>query len=329
VTTVGSYPILWASLALDWNGYPHISFFHTLNEDLLYVYKNAGGWQTPLMVDEDARVGAHNSLALDENGYAHISYTDYTNHRVKYAYQDGSGWHIETVDSGNQVGSYTSLALDSSGYPHIIYRDDNNDDLKYAYRDTSGWHRQTVDSEGDVGTHNSLALDGDGYPHISYYDATNGDLKYVYQDLSGWHIQTVDSVGDVGTYTSLELDGGGYPHISYYDVSNHDLKYAAYVEVAEPVADFTASPTSGFAPLPVTFTNTSTGYYTSNLWDFGDGQTSMVTNPGHTYEAAGTFTVTLTVSGSGGMDTLTRPNYIAVDAEELNIVNLPLLLRNP
>lgn len=93
----------------------------------------------------------------------------------------------------------------------------------------------------------------------------------------------------------------------------------------QPVADFTASPTSGFAPLTVVFTNTSTGYYTSSLWNFGDSQTSTLKNPGHTYEAAGTFTVTLTVSGSGGMDTLTCPNYIDIYAQEQYTVHLPLI----
>jgi PKD repeat protein len=108
------------------------------------------------------------------------------------------------------------------------------------------------------------------------------------------------------------LDGGGYPHISYYDETAKDLKYAAYVELPGPQAGFTASPTSGFAPLPVTFANTSTGYYTSSLWGFGDGQTSTQTNPSHTYQTAGTRSVTLTVSGTAGTDTLARTDYIAV-----------------
>ena len=77
-------------------------------------------------------------------------------------------------------------------------------------------------------------------------------------------------------------------------------------------ADFTASPTTGLAPLPVVFTNTSSGIYTSSLWAFGDGITGTLESPTHTYTAVGVYTVTLTVSGSGETDTLTRPDYIAV-----------------
>ena len=58
------------------------------------------------------------------------------------------------------------------------------------------------------------------------------------------------------------------------------------------------------------FTNTSIGDYTTGLWDFGDLVTSTQESPTHTY--SGVYTVTLTVSGLGMMDALTRTNYITV-----------------
>jgi PKD repeat protein len=48
-------------------------------------------------------------------------------------------------------------------------------------------------------------------------------------------------------------------------------------------ANFSATPTSGAVPLTVTFTNSSPGSFTSQLWSFGDGATSTVANPSHTY----------------------------------------------
>ncbi|MDP9888351.1 PKD domain-containing protein [Pseudarthrobacter enclensis] len=67
-----------------------------------------------------------------------------------------------------------------------------------------------------------------------------------------------------------------------------------------PVASFTASPTSGTAPLNVNFTDTSTGSPTSWAWDFGDGGTSTAQNPSHSYAAAGTYTAKLTATNSAG-----------------------------
>ena len=61
-------------------------------------------------------------------------------------------------------------------------------------------------------------------------------------------------------------------------------------------ANFTAQPLSGLVPLEVNFTNTSTGPYTSLLWDFGDGVTSTLPNPSHTYWDVSSYNPQLTVS---------------------------------
>src|SRR5690606_29164768 len=80
--------------------------------------------------------------------------------------------------------------------------------------------------------------------------------------------------------------------------------------VSAPSASFTAAPTSGLAPLAVQFTDTSTGDITAWSWNFGDGRTSTLRNPQHTYASPGTYTVTLTVSNAYGADTTTRVRYI-------------------
>ncbi|MBK7878305.1 MAG: PKD domain-containing protein [Planctomycetes bacterium] len=111
-----------------------------------------------------------------------------------------------------------------------------------------------------------------------------------------------------GTYTvSLTVTGPG---------GSNSLTRTNYITVAAtppaPVASFTGTPTSGTAPLAVAFTDASTGSITSWSWTFGDGGTSTLQNPSHTYTVAGTYTVALTVTGPGGNDTQTRTNYITV-----------------
>jgi PKD repeat protein len=81
-----------------------------------------------------------------------------------------------------------------------------------------------------------------------------------------------------------------------------------------PVANFSGSPTSGTAPLTVNFTDLSTGSITSWSWTFGDGGTSTAQNPSHQFTSAGTYTVSLTVTGPGGSDGETKTNYITVNA---------------
>lgn len=71
-------------------------------------------------------------------------------------------------------------------------------------------------------------------------------------------------------------------------------------DVPVPAAAFSAVPVTGFEPLTVQFTNESTGFPDTFLWDFGDGQFSTEENPEHTYGISGTFTVTLTVFNVAG-----------------------------
>lgn len=90
-----------------------------------------------------------------------------------------------------------------------------------------------------------------------------------------------------------------------------------------PEANFTASPSSGTAPVTVYFTNLSTGDFDTCIWVFGDSGTSDDCNdPSHTYNAAGVYTVTLTASGFGGSDMEIKPSYIQVD----HTIYLPLVV---
>ncbi|HVP25232.1 MAG TPA: PKD domain-containing protein, partial [Methanomicrobiales archaeon] len=71
----------------------------------------------------------------------------------------------------------------------------------------------------------------------------------------------------------------------------------------------------GTAPLTVLFIDISRGSPTSRLWDFGDGSTSTDLFPLHTYQAAGKYTVKLTVTNAGGSDTAVREDFITVKGE--------------
>jgi PKD repeat protein len=84
------------------------------------------------------------------------------------------------------------------------------------------------------------------------------------------------------------------------------------VSVGGPIAEFAGIPTSGLAPLTVQFSDHSTRNPTSWSWDFGDGGTSTVRNPKHTYRLAGAYTVSLRVENTLGSSVEVKPAYIRV-----------------
>ncbi|WKX76456.1 PKD domain-containing protein [Zobellia laminariae] len=88
------------------------------------------------------------------------------------------------------------------------------------------------------------------------------------------------------------------------------------VENQSPIAVVDAAPSSGTAPLKVSFTgnNSSDDQEVKNYgWNFGDGNSSNESNPSHTFEKAGTFKVTLTVQDAQGK----------IDTEETTITVKP------
>ena len=137
-------------------------------------------------------------------------------------------------------------------------------------------------------------------------------------------------VDDVGTGTSSSTPYNYTWNTTGVSIGNHTLKVTAIdnngaqssdeisVEITQasgssvPVADFTGNPLNGDAPLTVNFIDESTNDPTNWQWDFGDGNTSMNQNPDHTYQEAGKYTITITVSNEYGSDSETKTDYINV-----------------
>lgn len=82
------------------------------------------------------------------------------------------------------------------------------------------------------------------------------------------------------------------------------------------IADFTAAPLSGYAPLSVDFTEHSTGNPTQWQWDFNNDGTfdSTQQNPVWTYNVPGVYTVKLVASNTNQSDEEIKLNYINVSA---------------
>ncbi len=139
--------------------------------------------------------------------------------------------------------------------------------------------------------------------------ANVGGYKVYYGISSGVYTASVDA----GKNTSYQVSGlqQGTPYyfaVTAYDLtktveSGHSTEATA---IATPLVNFTASQTSGTAPFAVNFTPTVTDGTTNS------GTTSTVPNAIKSYGIAGTYTVSLTVTGSGWSIKKTYANLITV-----------------
>jgi PKD repeat protein len=151
--------------------------------------------------------------------------------------------------------------------------------------------------------------------------------KISYGSTSGSYTSTID-VGNNTSYTVPSLQEGSkyYFAVKAYDSAkatesaySNEASFTVPVTTTALTADLTASKTSGVATLAVDFTPVTTGTITSWKWDFPGSQTPSVTNTTAkvttaSYATAGTYSVSLTVTGSSGSVTKTYPNMITVTA---------------
>lgn len=144
-------------------------------------------------------------------------------------------------------------------------------------------------------------------PHtVTFTDLSLNASSWVWDFGDGSSATVADPVytyATPGTYTITLL------------TSNADNCYSTKtkingITVKGPVSDFSASDSTGCIPLNVNFSDSSTGAV-QWFWDFGDGATSTVKSPTHSYTSSGSFTVIFITTGIDGCrDTLVKPAMI-------------------
>ena len=161
-------------------------------------------------------------------------------------------------------------------------------------------------------------------PDASFTHSTSiGSLLASFTDTSDGHPTTWSwDFGD-GTTSTLQSPTHVYEAPGTYAVtltssntSGSDSTTASVTLVAAPLASFTTSTVSGVAPLAVTFADTSSNDPTDWAWDFGDGTTSTLQSPAHTYDTPGSYTVSLTVSNAAGSDSESVTITVEADPPE-------------
>lgn len=157
-----------------------------------------------------------------------------------------------------------------------------------------------------------------------FYAASNtgcAGLPIQFTDTSNFATSWLWNFGD-GTTDTARNPQHAFANAGNYTVSltatynNCTNTYTQVIpfNITTPVNyTITANDTSNCsAPFTVSFTNTASGV-NNYIWYFGDGDSSTVASPSHTYVNPGNYTVTLAISnGQGCTNLVTRNDYIGV-----------------
>ncbi len=230
VVDSSEYAGYYTSIATDWNGEPHISYWDGGSTHLKHAYMQTNGEWYVETVDSSGNVGQYSSIAVDVDNDVRISYYDATNKNLKYAIYDSGTWNIETIQSGSSdVGQWTSMALipyPSNPYAAISYYDSTNNTLMYTYQTSFGWNRMEIGAPNAAGGGPTCLKIGPDYSaHISYYDSQSEYTRYAYaSDTQSPTWNTGDFFSADGPYNSLDLNSILAPGVVF---TNNGRNYLA------------------------------------------------------------------------------------------------------
>ncbi|MGB0917661.1 MAG: PKD domain-containing protein, partial [Flavobacteriales bacterium] len=240
-----------------------------------------------------------------------VQITDQSTDAVSWEYYFGNGDYSQEQNpsySYTEIGTYsiTQVVTDINGCTDSIVLPDEvtvtGSIINFGIDTMFGCETLSVQFEdltNPPGTVTNWLWDfGDGNT------STEQNPLHVYQNAGVYHPTL--SITDIGGCTSF---------LAFPDSVN-------YIPYPEPAFD--VDTTVGCMGQPFTFTNNSTGNAVTYLWNFGDGGTSTEENPVYSYQAEGTYSVTLTAFNPNGCDSsVTEINLINIEHPDADFSAFP------
>jgi len=280
-------------------GYPYAGV--VLSGNTLYGTTWAGG---------TSGYGTVYSVNTDGTGFLnlHNFATLRTNSVGRYTNSDGAYPYSELVVSGNTLygtteeggpsgyGTMFAVNTDGTGFTNL-HAFSYSTDGGYPIGRLLLWGNTlygTAEDGGTSGYGTMFAVNTNGTGFTILHD-------FAYSSDGGYPNGELVLSGN--TLYGSAWDGGPTGSGTVYALSTVSLQ-------------FTASPTSGAAPLTVNFTSPSVdnfgGSVTGWNWDFGDGSTSTAQNPSHAYALPGDYSPSLQATNVSGLEILESGPSITV-----------------
>ncbi len=233
----------------------------------------------------------------------------------------------------NNNGNYDSIAYVPASKPAIfvdrdtivlfspkIYRVSTVDSLKgesiVSDSAQSGYFKVNYSSySANLVYHHFSGLPIENYLHFyrthSNFYTTSFDsilkTNTVYMDTSNWY-------GPCRNYIAASVLSSPIYILGYgiMDTLKSNPASSCFYNMMYPNADFTASYPGGSMPTSVSFHDKSETSIKEWSWNFGDGGTSNLQHPSHSYTIAGYYDVSLTVTNCFGADSVVKTGIVHV-----------------
>jgi PKD repeat protein len=223
--------------------------------------------------------------------------------------------------------------LDGDGDNDVLSASMIDNKIAWYANDGSGnfGEQQIITTAADYATDvYAIDLDGDGDNDVLSASYSDDKLAYYINDGNGnfGEQQIITTAADaVKSVYAIDLDGDGDNDV--LSASYLDDKIAWYENLGflptdplPPIADFTTTPAPSTDTLYIcsgqtVYTNNTSQYATNYIWDFGDGYTSNATNPTHSYNQAGTYTLSLVATDNSPI-----PMICEADAGLLSVIGI-------
>jgi PKD repeat protein len=285
-------------------------------------------------------------LALDTNGNLYVA--DTYNNTVRkitpagvvttFAGSPGNGGSLNGVGSGARFYNPMGVAAEPNGTLFVV--DTANDTIRKitpagVVTTIAGSPNQvgSADGAGAVARFyqpNGLAVDAGGNVYVA--DSYNETIRKVtptgvVTTLAGLAQSpgNIDGTGIAARFnlpTAVAVNSAGTLYVT--EAYNNVIRRGIFTPFILSASD---APTNGIVPLTVQFTATNADSggnpITQWNWDFGDGSTSALQNPAHTYEAAGGYYPTLVAGNSAGNAVGSSLPAIAVTSPTVAVTATP------
>jgi PKD repeat protein len=307
-------PGLYTDIAIDSLDGPHILYYDAGDKDLRYVYD----LQAPTLISITPDTGVNDAPVTD----VVVTGTSIHNTSTLRLIEPDSGDEIPAINILNATSSSLQCDFDITGAktgPWDLYITNPTGDftLPGAFTVTSNPVELTT-VVPDTATNNLIAfpltLTGNWFTQ----NMTVKLKKGIAPAVTAYLVQRNLTTQAVATFNLNNRATGLYDVIVETDFGTATLTEAFEITCASPVAEFSATPLEGAAPLEVSFLDdsiaTTSCAITQWEWDLGDESTSTDQNPKHTYEA-GKYHVSLKVTSPGGTNELIEYFYIQAHEE--------------